>query len=188
MRRWIAFSALTVAVACSYGPGPAEGLGVPAQGDTLVTLTNLHIDARVQRLYSAHYVLGEVIPMCTPVVIGEWDYSEITFTVVKTQVKYTYYYHRSSTPEGLAANALNYFGLQCESAAVQQMSAVDKAGIKSGTIAVGMTKQAVIYAVGYPPVTRTPTIEADQWVYWRSKSKLLIVTFEDGSVTGTREQ
>jgi hypothetical protein len=126
--------------------------------------------------------------MCTQVVIGDWDYSEITFTVMRTQLKYTYYYHRSSTPEGLATNALKYFGIQCDSAAVQKMSAVDKAGIKSGTIAAGMTKQGVIYAIGYPPVTRTPTIEADQWVYWRSKKKTLVVTFEDGIVTATREQ
>ena len=188
MARWFAFSALILGMACSYGPGPAEGLPAPVAGDTLVTLTNLHFDLRTPRMYSTNYVLGEILPMCTKVVVGNWDYSELSFTVVKTQAKFTYYYRRSSTPEGLATNSAKYFGIQCDSAAVRKMSSADQDGIKHGTAAVGMTKQGVIYAIGYPPSSRTPSIEADQWLYWRSKSKTLVVSFENGIVTATREQ
>ena len=39
--------------------------------------------------------------------------------------------------------------------------------IKKGKVDVGMSKEAVILAYGYPPVHATPTLDMDEWKYWK---------------------
>ncbi|BCX89892.1 hypothetical protein MIN45_P2266 [Methylomarinovum tepidoasis] len=54
--------------------------------------------------------------------------------------------------------------------------------IKAGKVAVGMRKQAVIAAIGYPPVAATPTLDLDEWRYWSSRFDTFIVRFRNGKV------
>lgn len=46
-----------------------------------------------------------------------------------------------------------------------------------------MRKEAVIAAIGYPPGTGTPSLEANEWRYWTSRFDTFIVRFKDGKVT-----
>jgi len=62
-------------------------------------------------------------------------------------------------------------------------SAVDKQGIKEGVIKVGMSKQAVLVAAGYPPVTKTEDIKSDHWIYQRNRFAWLNVRFAKGKVS-----
>jgi len=55
--------------------------------------------------------------------------------------------------------------------------------IKAGKVAVGMRKEAVIAAIGYPPVTATPTLDLNEWRYWASRFDTFIVRFRNGKVT-----
>jgi hypothetical protein len=55
--------------------------------------------------------------------------------------------------------------------------------IKSGTVAKGMRKKAVIVAFGYPPSTETAGIEADKWVYWAHRFNKLHVKFKGDKVS-----
>jgi hypothetical protein len=54
--------------------------------------------------------------------------------------------------------------------------------IKSGTVAKGMRKKAVLVAIGYPPQVATPSLDADQWTYWSSRFNKFIVHFKNGKV------
>jgi len=42
----------------------------------------------------------------------------------------------------------------------------EKENIKKGTIAEGMSKEAVLMAYGYPPSHRTAALASDEWAYW----------------------
>ena len=44
--------------------------------------------------------------------------------------------------------------------------AAAREAIESGKVAVGMTREQVIVAVGYPPAHATPSMDALQWKYW----------------------
>jgi hypothetical protein len=52
--------------------------------------------------------------------------------------------------------------------------------IKSGTLRVGMTKEQVIMARGYPPGHRTPSLDGDTWIYWSSRFASDRIVFSNG--------
>jgi len=50
--------------------------------------------------------------------------------------------------------------------------------IRTGKIAVGMTKEQVIVALGYPPTHETPFLNAAQWRYWYGRFDDFLVTWD----------
>lgn len=50
-----------------------------------------------------------------------------------------------------------------------------------------MSKDAVLVAIGYPPITRTPTLESDDWTYWSNRFNTFIVYFENGKVSRIKD-
>lgn len=55
--------------------------------------------------------------------------------------------------------------------------------IRNGKVEEGMRKQAVIAARGYPPAHQTPSTDADQWKYWRTRFNTILVRFDNGRVS-----
>ena len=51
----------------------------------------------------------------------------------------------------------------------------------------GMSREGVILAVGYPPEHQTPSLEADQWSYWRNSHSRFQVYFVGGLVSGIQQ-
>jgi len=51
--------------------------------------------------------------------------------------------------------------------------------IASGKIALGMTKEQVIVAIGYPPAHATPSLESAQWKYWYDTHGTYNVVWDD---------
>jgi hypothetical protein len=66
-------------------------------------------------------------------------------------------------------------------------SEAEKSSIKSGTVTAGMSKDAVIKAMGYPPHHKTPTLEMDQWRYWKNRFDTMLVIFENGKVSSIQD-
>jgi len=54
------------------------------------------------------------------------------------------------------------------------------AAIKNGVMKIGMTKEQVIMAHGYPPAHETPSLELDTWKYWSSRFVTQSIVFENG--------
>ena len=54
--------------------------------------------------------------------------------------------------------------------------------INNGAVAMGMTKEEVLLARGYPPFHATKGVESDRWKYWRNRWVTALVTFKDGKV------
>jgi hypothetical protein len=63
----------------------------------------------------------------------------------------------------------------------------EKSSIKKGAVEVGMSKDAVIKAMGYPPQHKTPTLEMDQWRYWKNRFDTMLVIFEKGKVSAIQD-
>ena len=56
---------------------------------------------------------------------------------------------------------------------------IDREGIKAGQAMVGMTKQGVMVALGYPARNETPSIDMNTWVFWKTRYTKLRVKFDD---------
>jgi hypothetical protein len=57
-------------------------------------------------------------------------------------------------------------------------SEIDMRGIKDGTAYRGMRRAGVLAALGYPARHKTPSLESDSWIYWKSKSDIVTVQFD----------
>ena len=65
---------------------------------------------------------------------------------------------------------------------LSKFTALERSHIDSGTVANGMSKEAVIVAIGYPPVTETPSLDSNLWVYWSGRFNKFNVHFKNGKV------
>lgn len=66
---------------------------------------------------------------------------------------------------------------------LSKFTALERTQIDNGTVAIGMTKNAVIVAIGYPPITETPNLDSNTWVYWKGRFDKFDVHFKDGKVS-----
>jgi hypothetical protein len=68
-----------------------------------------------------------------------------------------------------------------------RFSKIDKKGIKEGKAYVGMSRDGVMTALGYPAAHRTPSLDASTWVYWGNRFRTIAVDFDDrGRVKSVR--
>ena len=70
---------------------------------------------------------------------------------------------------------------------VDGLSALDKQGVEQGKALVGMSREGVMAALGYPAAHKTPSLTAATFVYWTNRFATLAVDFDaDGKVTAVR--
>jgi hypothetical protein len=55
----------------------------------------------------------------------------------------------------------------------------DREGIQAGKAMVGMTKQGVLIALGYPARHYTQSLEQDRWTYWKNRYNKYAVFFDE---------
>ncbi|NOY70913.1 MAG: hypothetical protein GXP14_00830 [Gammaproteobacteria bacterium] len=70
--------------------------------------------------------------------------------------------------------------------AFSKFSEMEQQNIRQGKVVIGMSKNAVVMAFGYPPEHRTSTRAADAWTYWRNRFVTNNVTFEEDRVVSFR--
>jgi hypothetical protein len=150
-------------------------------GGTAYLLTNLHPDEERARLYAVNYQQPGLLRRCTEVRLNRIRRDVLRFTVVERDREYEYINHEAAA-EPFEDHLLHFFGSQCDPSVVEQMSEEDQEGIRAGRASPGMTRQGVIYALGYPPRHVNPSLEADEWTYWSNRFNRFVVWFDDEDI------
>lgn len=150
-----------------------------AQEKNVKTLVNLHPDEAHGRLYSANFQEPGLIPRCSDVTIKSITDKRLVFTVNSTGREYLYIMHKTNV-DPWEQHLAKVFGTTCTPS--DGMSDIDQKGIKAGRAMVGMSKQGVIDAIGYPPTVLNP-MDADTWTYWRNRWATFRVVFENGKLS-----
>ncbi len=189
MRQFLRFifllSCLTI-VAFFAGIGckhfTSQAVSFTSPGETYYLACNLHADPSNNRLYSVNYQLpGKLLKWGTPVQILSIDSREIVFTDLDNHMKYHYYIHRRTLKATTLRKHFNRIftrNLQALKAKVARLSYRDKEGIKEGKVLIGMSKQGVIIAIGYPPEFATPNpMHSNRWHYWYNRWAQFYVIF-----------
>ncbi|MDH4100529.1 MAG: hypothetical protein OEV28_08130 [Nitrospirota bacterium] len=71
---------------------------------------------------------------------------------------------------------------------LDHLSSIDKKGVAEGKALVGMSKEGVITALGYPATHRTPSLDSGTWIYWTNRFNAISVEFDEkGKVKGTKD-
>jgi hypothetical protein len=122
-----------------------------------------------------------IIPVNTPVTIGNFRRG---FTLITQDSRKTIYFEYDESRMGM--NEDQYIGLITSSQPVKidDLSEVDRKGIKDGKVYEGMTKDGVRIALGYPAAHQTPSLNENTWVYWTNRFKSFKIEFNStGKVT-----
>ena len=70
---------------------------------------------------------------------------------------------------------------------LSKFTQLERQHIQSGTVATGMSKAAVIVAIGYPPITETTNMDSNLWVYWSGRYNKFNVHFKDGKASSVED-
>jgi hypothetical protein len=147
------------------------------KGDKLYTQFSLFYEDKVHR--TTNYRSGTFVPVNTGVTFVKANKKEIdvmlpdgTDLKIENVEKYS-----GENINGIFHRTFNRTPLD-----LAHFSAREKSSIEAGEVEPGMSKDAVIASLGYPPKHQTPTLKGNQWRYWRSTFGTFIVHFEDDKV------
>jgi hypothetical protein len=60
-----------------------------------------------------------------------------------------------------------------------RLSKVDNKGRSKGKIFVGMSREGVLTAFGYPATHRTPSLDSETWIFWSNRFRTVGVHFNE---------
>jgi hypothetical protein len=155
-------------------------------GKTLFLQNNIHaqIGPRDTKASYANLTdpgLGHIIvPVNTPVEIGKYRRGLTIKNLADGRLIFFEYNARN-----MGIGAEQYIPLITSSSKTDLSiySEIDQEGIKNGKALVGMSKEGVKTALGYPAVHRTPSLKNNVWMYWRNRWKTKVIEFDaDGKV------
>lgn len=75
-----------------------------------------------------------------------------------------------------------------EPTSLKGLSKLDRKGVAEGNALVGMTRNGVMAALGYPATHRTPALDSTTWVYWTNRFGTVAIDFgSDGKVVSVTD-
>ena len=172
----VLFAALAVA-ACRHEIFPPERAVSGLEGASQVyTLANLH--AQEEKVSAANFQYLDLIPVCSRVSVLRAMKDYLEFRVEATGAEYWYQNHEAAG-EPFADHLARYFGRACPEAELAALTAAERDAVRAGAVRIGMSKAAVILAIGYPPRRDTRTTELPRWRYWSDSRSDFVVVFGD---------
>ncbi|MFB1484184.1 hypothetical protein [Corallococcus sp. RDP092CA] len=119
---------------------------------------------------------GAAIPVGAKVAVLERDKDEVRCKVVDSGLEFRFVTHRSL---GKPVNMLfaGFFAEQDPAPRIAALTPEEQKQVRAGELARGMSREAVLLAVGPPPPHRTPSLQANRWTYWSSKFSTFEVEF-----------
>ncbi len=152
------------------------------KADKVYTLVNLHPDEERGRMYSINYQQPGLIPLCTEVKFIKGSKKKVVLQLADSGREYQYLYQKH-TPDPLNVHLLKWFGTSCDKEALTaNLTEDEQKAVRRGTVNPGMTRDAVILAIGYPPEHVTPSLDSDRWTYWANRFNRFIVIFDENGV------
>jgi hypothetical protein len=133
---------------------------------------------------ATNYRRGTLLPINTEVEFVKSTRTKIIVRVLNSDKKIT------------VANVEKYSGVKIDGLFGQTFgkarvpldaySEREQRNIRKGMIAIGMSRQAVLRALGYPPAHKTPSLESKTWIYWRHRFGTYVVTFDGDKVMNVK--
>lgn len=162
---------------------PPEAVEAIEAGQTWYSQYALHHEKG--RYRTTNYQRGNVLPVnsaVTPLAMGA---RSVTVEIQETGETLVVENVAKHTAETMADFLDKIF--RPEPVDLGQFSDAERDAIDRAAAEPGMSRDAVIAAIGYPPAHETPSLDGRQWKYWSSRFKTFLVLFgDDGLVREVR--
>ena len=130
---------------------------------------------------TTNYRTGTLLPINTKVTL-----LDINRKVIKVNViDFKHDLIVKNAPKHVGGDAYFYFDklFAQQKVNLAKFTRKERTYIEKGKVGVGMRKDAVIAAIGYPPSHATPSLSYDNWTYWKSSwGDKLVVNFKNDKV------
>jgi hypothetical protein len=192
---WMALLSCLLVVACGScshnkrvaGPATDASAGVQAGG--LYSRYSLHYydQKGTNRASYANYTdcPGHAfLPYNTQFRVDSGRREGLTLTAVNTGMV-IHFEFKSAEMGGMSAQEYINLIMSPTPVSYAGLTPEDEQGIKAGKAMVGMTKQGVMVALGYPAKSKTPSTDLNTWVFWKDRFRMLTVTFGENGKVGS---
>lgn len=127
-----------------------------------------------------------IIPVNTIVDIHKWDGGFAVLPLENGDLPVIFEYNASRMQMSIE----EYIGkiTSIKKRDLSNLSEIDQEGIENGEALIGMSKEGVRIALGFPARHETPSLEKDTWVYWDNRWDSYNVIFDrEGKVTAIQD-
>ena len=178
---------LFLLVACNTGGVREDSPASKMVGNSAYLKVNLWYE-RPKKILTTNYHKGIMLKVGAKFDIIAINSRRIVFRG-KHGLEFTIVKQRKHTLVDMAHVLERTFSIRDETKAdgrFAHFSKMEQKNIRKGKVVRGMSKQAVLMSYGYPPEHRTPSIESDNWKYWRNRFVSKIASFEDNKLVSFR--
>ncbi len=155
------------------------------RGKTLYTQVNM-FSLKGKSVTWVNYHVDTLVPVNTKVEINKITRSSVTFTLKNTGQKLKLKNKRRHSGLDGKAWAAKHFGEYPVD--LNKFTLLERDGIEQANVEIGMSKDAVIVARGFPPAHKTPSLESRTWIYWYNRWNRKAIHFDsNGKVTSIKD-
>jgi len=127
-----------------------------------------------------------IVPAGTKIAITDKARKSFTFTYDDGKQEVIFEYHEPRM--GMSLDEYLDKITSAEPVSQSGLSELDRKGVAEGKALVGMSRDGVMTALGYPATHKTPSLQAKTWIYWTNRFGTVAVDFDDqGIVKAVRD-
>ncbi len=173
--RWMAWLAVAWLTASCRQPAPPPAALAQLEGRSLFTCCNVHYEK--EDINDANYWVGKLLPAGTAVRVDKVTGDAASFSAADVKLELTHEYGTKEEPiDHYLGKVLVANDPKPRIAAYPQ--AVRHA-IEGAKVERGMTREQVLFSLGYPPTHRTASLQDREWTYWYNRWVTYKVVFDD---------
>lgn len=177
---------LIMAAVSAGGLQSCAAIDLPETEKTLYTSANIWYKHR-GKILSVNRHRGFILPVGTKVKIDAISGRAILFSDEQGAQYRLILARKYTDPEFTIEDLFRQYFTENnpmgKNGAFQKLNDQERGLVKSGKISVGMSKEAVLMAYGYPPSHVTPSTNGEVWKYWEHKFRAYLVFFRNNRVS-----
>lgn len=162
---------------------PAHALERDDIGETFYTRHTFKYEKR--RYKTTNYLKGTLVPINSKAKLLKYNRHTLVMLLVDSGEKIRIQNVKKFSRAGIDAVFQRMFSP--EEADVEKYGRKTAKKIRLGVVDVGMTKRQVLMALGFPPGHETPSLDMDQWKYWKNRFNTMLITFDEDKVINIQD-
>lgn len=163
---------------CSKKLKPEELLPGISLGGTYYTQFSLFQEK--DRFRTTNYRIGRLIPINSAARLVSINKKEFVVQLLQNNQTLTVANNPDHTGEDIQQSFQKT--LKKTQVNLDQFSPEERQRILDGEVKKGMSRKAVLAAIGYPPKIATPSLEGSDWTYWATRMNRFVVRFKGDKV------